>query len=262
MKTKYILIVAVLIVMTGASIVSAQNAVGYVYARRPVGLRISTGVVDTISLSADINLTVNTETGTFSTVTTTGTYPSYNYNYNTHQFSFGMLGDQCRSWSGWGYGTMLNPTIPAADWGHSSGTLNGTTVPMIAGSPGSFRGSFSHTFPDFGQYQVTGGTTSMWLFTATPSNPYLAQLTAGVPYLIPPGANFTTTNTYWGDSYVWTAPSQTYYGSPITDSYAIGVTNSTSVSLREAIPTLGVIGMLILAGVLGGLGVFVLRRSH
>jgi len=87
-------------------------------------------------------------------------------------------------------------------------------------------------------------------------------LTSGVPYLIPPGANFTTTNTYWGASYVWTAPSQTYSGAPITDSYAIGVTNSTSVDLRQAIPTLGIVGMLILAGVLGGLGVFILRRSH
>lgn len=262
MKRVQILILAVLVMATGTSLVVAQDAVGYSYARRPVGLRISTGFVNPADLSAQINLTVNTETGTFSTVTTTGTYPSYNYNYNTHQFAFGMLGDQCRSWSGWGYATMLNPTIPALDAGDGTGTIDGTTVPMVAGTPGSFRGSFTHTFPDFGQYQVKGGTTSMWLFTATPNNPNLTQLTAGTPYLIPPGANFTTTNTFWGTSYVWTAPSQTSYGSPITDSYAIGVTNSTSVDLRQAIPTLGIVGMLILAAVLGGLGVFILRRSH
>ncbi len=262
MKRVQILILAVLVMTTGVLSIQAQDAVGSVYARRPVGLRISTGAVSTIDLTADINLTVNTETGTFSTVTTTGSYPSYNYNYHTHQFAFGMLGDQCRSWSGWGYATMLNPTIPALDAGDGTGTINGTTVPMVAGTPGSFRGSFTHTFPDFGDYQVTCGTTSFWLFTATPNNTHLSQLTAGTPYLIPPGANFTTANTYWGTTYARTWPTQTSSGAPITDSYAIGVTNSTSVKLREAIPTLGILGMLILAAVLGGLGVFILRRSH
>jgi len=262
MKRTYVLILAALIVAFAAEPLMAQTAVGSRYARRPVGLRISTGFVNTPDIAADINITVNTETGTFTTVTTTGTYPSYVYNYHSHQFAFGMLGDQCRSWSGWGYATMLNPTIPAADWGDSTGTLDGTTVPMIAGSPGSFRGSFSHTFPDYGSYQVTAGTTSMWLFTATPNNTHLTGLTAGVPYLIPPGATFTTVNTFWAATYVWNAPTQTNSGAPITDSYAIGVTNSTVVHVREAVPTLGIIGMLILATFLGGLGVFILRRSH
>jgi len=247
-----------LLLVCGAGELIAQTAVGSVYARRPVGLRVSTNGVDVINLSANIDITVNTETGIFTTVT--GSSPSYVY--NSHEFAFGMLGDQCRSWSGWGYATMLNPTIPAAEFGDSTGTLNGTTVPMVAASPGSFRGSFSHTFPDYGQYQVNVGTTSMWLFTDTPSNTHLTQVTAGVPYLIPPGANFTTTNTYWGAAYTWTAPTQTNSGAPITASYAIGLTNSASVSLREAIPTLGIVGMLILAGILGGLGVFILRRNH
>ena len=114
------------------AVVSAQNAVGYLYPRRPIGLRVSAGSVNTVDLTADIDLAINTETGTFTTTTTTGTYPSYNYNYHTHQFSFGMLGNQCRSYSGWGYGTMLNPVIAAGDFGDGTGTIDGTTVPMVA----------------------------------------------------------------------------------------------------------------------------------
>ncbi|MCD4750496.1 MAG: hypothetical protein K8R59_14090 [Thermoanaerobaculales bacterium] len=254
-------IVLIVLLAVGQSLAMAQDAIGYQYARRPTGIRVATTSVNPQALTADVDVTVNTATGTFTTVTTTGTSPTYVYNYNSHQFPFGMLGDQARSWSGWGYATLLNPDINALEWGVGSGTVDGTTVPLIAGNPGSFRGSFTHTFPDVGTYEVQAATVSFWLFTDTPSNSYLTQVTSGVPYLIPPGATFQTYGTFWAASYIWTAPTQTYYGSPVTDSYAIGLVNSTTVVLQSAIPTVTTIGLLILAVLLGLGGVFVLRRS-
>lgn len=257
MHRKAITIIAtVMVVFVLGTVWAEAQAIGSSYARRPTGIIISNAGINLDTISATVNVEVNTSTASYIT-STVGSYTA-GYTYYYGPFQFGMLGSQARSWSGWGYATVLNPDMNAVEWGHSTGTIDGTTVPLVAGSPGSFRGSFTHTFPTYGQFDVQALTTSFWLFTDVPGNPYLSQVTNGEPVLIPPGAPFTTYATYWGATYSWAAPTQTASYAPITASYAIGLYDTVRLQLDPAIPTLSIVGLFMLAVVLAGIGFAVL----
>lgn len=244
MHRKHLLVVLTLIVtVLFVQTVQAQT-------RRPVGIKISPTDIDPDTLSADINVTLNTYTGAYMT-----------YYGSVVTFDYGYLGDRCLSASGWGYpATLVYPDINAVEWGDGAGTVDGTLIPMVTGTPGTFRGSFSHTFPNEQTRTAKAATVNFFLGPNTPNNTYLNQVTAGRPYLLQPGDTFQTYASYWGTTYTWSVATQTYYGAPFTDSVAIGLYNTAPISFRGGIPVLSTIGLLALAAILAGAGVIVLRR--
>lgn len=176
--------------------------------------------------------------------------------------------------TGWtGYGGMawpariVSPVIQAVEFG-DGGYATGTPIlPLVNPGPpqyGTFRGSFTHTYPPTPDvFTIRAAAASLFLGPDTPSNPYLA-LTAGRPGIVVPNQSaiqlfrFGWTGTP-GD-YTWAPATQT-----VTVTSAAGrvlaITNTALVNFgAREIPTSSAAALFALALLLAALGIILIRR--
>ena len=227
---------------------------------RPAGIRITVTNVDSTSGQVDFDVTLNT-----------ATY----YGYGTISPRYGLLGSYVfTSFYATTYppgytGQLLNPVVPAIDYGDGS-VVGNIQIPQVG--PNQYRGSFSHTYPGPGTYDLRASANSVLLGPTT-------------------SVTFTTGNQVTNPNQ-YSSGSQTIYGSwvgrsffggattyrlvgPVGNVHVWGVSNSvTSGSPYGAaggglaitappvieVPTASDFGLLILALLLGGMGAVILRR--
>ena len=175
--------------------------------------------------------------------------------------SVGFLGDEYTATTTFlGYTTnllfrMLDPEIHAIEWGDGS-NLERTTIPFVsAGPPRTFRGSFSHSYPDLSERTIRVGSTG-WLGYGDGGatgydNPRLPPLTGQPLYA-------TAVESYYRVSYVG-YPGETIRGTAIytfPSPFAVALTNTTVAAFPSAleIPTTSHRGLIlrVLARAIGG----------
>ncbi len=196
-------------------------------AGRPSGLRVTvTGVAGT---TVNVDVTLNTNS----------VYPAVT--------AAGLLGNRIYNPYASNIGTLLNPVLPALDWGDGVGTVAGTTIPNV--SPGVYRGSFSHTYAAPGAFTVTSNAAARVGYVSTVG----PVMTTGNSVIVTAfsfravNALGTATSTY---TFTGLAP------------YIIGV---TATATAAPVPTASTWAVLVLAVLLILSGVVVLlrrRRTH
>ncbi len=145
-----------------------------VVAGRPTGILITP--VDVTGLDVTFDVTLNT----------TGTSP-----FGTIGSPIGFLGDLWSFQYTFLSATVtnryvhINPRVDAVNFGDSAGTIAATTIPLVsAGPPGSFTGSFMHSYPSPGSYVATVGANRL-------SGPVAGPATTGTLITVPAGQPIT-----------------------------------------------------------------------
>lgn len=228
-------------------------------------LRRITGISVTptggVGLTADFDLGLTT-TGSPPGVFSTATY----YGRPTPPYQ-GQLGDRYTLHTYGGFGTparaeliLVSPQVNAIEFGSpGSVPVDGTTLSAVTpGTPGAYRGSFSHTYPAPGDYTVRVGAVFNFNFTIGGAP---QTITNGNPVVVGTGSPLVYTSNFFFYSstgtntlaftYSGTAPGQT-----------VGVTNTAVVSPGTffVIPAASEIGLIVLAVLLGTAGLLLLRR--
>lgn len=212
------------------------------------GIRATQTGTDPLAVTADLDVTVYT------------TPAPYGSPYDT-----GFLGDQYSgtfTFFGYTYNFLfriLDPSVDAIRWGDGS-TVDRTTVPLVsAGSPRTFRGSFSHTYPAPGTYPVTVGAHGFMGYPddGTYDNPQLPPVTGNAIY-DNSAVSYYRISIEGYPGYTTTGTTTFAYYSPI----AVALTNSLDVEIPTVleIPTASESGLLVLALSLLAAGVAFLRR--
>jgi hypothetical protein len=145
---------------------------------------------------------------------------------------------------------------PAMNWDDGAMMMT-ATVPLIGNGTGAFGGSFSHTFADNMRKDIQVGANNANLISGEGNGvatPLSGSFTDFVHYTsVWATSNGASSNFWWFGGATWftTAPMG------IRDTTAAWAGN---IGVVQPIPTVSGIGMLVLAGLLAGLGVFVLTR--
>ena len=148
----------------------------------------------------------------------------------------------------------LNPRVDAVDFGDGAGTIDATTIPMVsAGPPGSFTGSFMHTYPAGGTYTATVGANRL----AGPATA-AAPATTGSLIVVPAGQGISFQR-YLLPTY--TVPS-TITGM-VTADYVFGIQNSIGVDVGGIVdvPVAGPLGLAALTLLIAVAAIWVFRRN-
>ncbi len=209
----------------------------------PSGLSVTNVGADELDVTFDVEL--NT------------VYPFY------YAAPIGRLGTQfyTPTFAGYyGLATMTNPAINAIDYGDGSSPVGATTVPLATagappGTPNTFRGSFTHTFPAAGDYTVTVGKNSF----LGPVGSTIYPVTTG---------NIVSQNTIGFSQYSSFYGTTVNFTTVLTFPFALGVTNSTALTSGAfpsatpvvEVPTASSTGLIALMILLAGFGVALLRR--
>lgn len=211
----------------------------------PIGLRITVTNVDPISGEVEFDITVVDDDITDGVASTTSrpfddivigrrfTYDRYTSNtYDQYVH------------------VATNITLPPAiDFGDGQ-TVPFTRLPLVSDittDPGTFRGSFSHTY-------TTPGTFTITAFVAHAYGVALTDITTGNAVSTGP-VNFGQTNIANTESRSETLSSEEAVGISNTAQAAI-----TLVSQATTVPTLGRVGAVLFGLALAGLGTVLLRR--
>lgn len=220
----------------------------------PVGLSISLTSEATVApWDVDVDVTIQTLNNYLAGYTYDAlTYANFGSQWWTNYGALAHFVDAPYT----GTGPFVFPgNRPALDWDDGA-TMPTGTVPLIGDGTGAFRGSFSHTFADNLRKDIRAGASS--------SNLYAGQYN-GAP--APVSGSFTdiiantsvwATNNGASTRYWW-------FGSAPFTTAPMGIIDDTAawpanINAVQPIPTISGIGMLVLAGLLAGLGVFVLTR--
>lgn len=161
---------------------------------------------------------IHTYTSTFSVPTTT-CYPTTTWTTTTISGTVTIIGATQK--------TLLQPPLPAIDYGDGA-TVQSTTIPFAAsGPPNVYRGSFSHTYPAAGNYTIRTG-----VFSIDPAT----SPTTGNPVIIPAGGSFSyRKRSTWTTHYPTSSTSNWSYSSTIsshpTAARTIGLTNTATVGI-------------------------------
>ena len=212
----------------------------------PIGLRITVTNVDPISGEVEFDITVVDDSitdGVASAISrpindivigqrfTYDRYTTVTYDQYVH--------------------VATNVTLPPAiDFG------DGQTVPFtrlnlvsdITTDPGTFRGSFSHTYTTPGNFTITA-------FAANAYGVALTEITTGNAVSVGP-LNFGQTNIANTDSRTDSLSSEEAVG--ISNTAQVAITGG--VSQATTVPTLGRVGAVLFGLALAGLGTVLLRR--
>ena len=175
---------------------------------------------------AGIRATLVSQAGPDVTIDVTG-YADYTYAFSTLFIGANtFFGSPLVPAIDWGDGS----TVPAFGYGPSTGIPQVATSTVINGiNVDVYRGSFSHTYPDTSPYTITVFST------VNPGTPYSTGYQLVTGNILPVTYGTGTVN------YV--------------------VTNTLTTGAAEEIPTASEAGLLALALLLAGLGIFQLRRA-
>ena len=164
---------------------------------------------------------------------------------------------------------IANPQIAPVDYGDGNVATGVPILPLVnPGTPqyGTFRGSFTHTYPPAPDtFTIKAAAASLFLGANSPGNPYVAGLTAGRP-----GVVVGYAGTYQVERYGWSGTGTTTWNSA-TFTYRVAspagrilaITNTALVDFAAAaapIPTSSAAGLFALALLLAGLGIILMRR--
>jgi hypothetical protein len=214
-----------------------------------------------MGLTADFDLAMTTTgspLGVWSTLTYYGR-PAPPYR--------GQLGDRYSLHTYGGFGTparaeiiLVDPQVNAIEFGSpGSVPVAGTTLSAVTpGTPGAYRGSFSHTYPAPGDYTVRVGAVFNFQYTLGGAP---QTITNGNPVVVATGSPLVYTSNFFFYSSTGTATIPFTY-STTAPGQTVGITNTAVVSPGsfQVIPTASEIGLIALAVVLGTAGVLLLRR--
>lgn len=239
--------------------------------RRVTGISVTqTGASGPGNLTAEFDVDVNTISprGVWSPSTPTTYYgrpaPSYR----------GFMGDYYSVQTYGGFGTparaimtIVNPQINAIELGSTGSVpLARTAVPAVTpGTPGAYRGSFMHTYPAAGSYNLRVGT--MFNVNFTNATPAAQPITTGNPVVVQAGnpLSWTSVFKFYGSTTTNTL-AFTYTGNAAVNQ-TVGVTATAPMVVGGApppfaidIPTATETGLIVLSLILAGAGVFFLRR--
>ena len=240
-----------------ALIATAGTANAQSWYNCPVGLSISlTSEAAVAPWDVDVDVTVQTLDNVYAGYYTYGTltYANFGSQWWTSYGALARFVDTTATTIG-GNPFVFPGNRPAMAWGDGSVMPTGT-VPLLGDGTGAFRGSFSHTFADNLRRNIRAGASS--------SNLYSGQYN-GIP--APLSGSFTDTV---ANTSVWATNNGVstnfwWFGSAPFSTAPMGIRDTTAawpanVFPTQPVPTISGIGMLVLAGLLAGLGVFILAR--
>lgn len=232
---------------------------------RPSGIRISVTGVDSVSGQVDFDVTLNTNSayGVPPAATPTGLLGDYLFTvFYATTYPPGYTG------------RLLNPAVMAIDYG------DGNMIPRskIANvGPGQFRGSFSHTYPGPGTYDLRATAAALLV-----GNTNTVVPTTGNAVTNPNQAVTTPTG---AQSFLGSWYGRSFFGGALTynlvapiggGQHVFGVSNSVTsgapngapgggLLILPVVPTLSIptaseVGLLALAAAIAAAGVFRLVR--
>lgn len=230
---------------------------------RPSGIRVTVTNLDLPTLTADFDVTLNT---------------SSVYGNPTLTAPTGLLGDYifttfyATTYPPGFTGTLLSPAVVAIDHGDTAGTGNIVTRATIApDGPGSYRGSFSYTYPAIGAYTIEASAASM-LGLGTTMVTVTTGSTITNPNQYPTGGGNSFLGSWVGRSFFGGSLTYNLVGPTANPPFQWGVRNQTppsgagavdfnALQSVTAIPTASEVGLFLLALMVGGAAIFLLRRS-
>lgn len=208
---------------------------------RPTGLSITLDSSSGPTLDFTIRMTT---TGTDTNLGTIGSPIGFLGDFWSFQYTF--------------FGThvanryrLLSPEINAIDFGDGS-TIGGTALSMVTpGPPNVFAGSFTHTYPATGSYQLTA---NVWRGNLG-STATVAAPSPGTPITIGPSTRYVRQSSFPPS---FTGPYTTsFYPS---EAMVVGVSSTATVNLALDVPTLAEGALVVLALLLAMGGAWLLRR--
>ncbi len=203
---------------------------------RPSGIRVTVTAVDGLANTVDFDVTLNT---------------SSVYGVPTLTAPTGLLGDYvftefyATTYPPGFTGQVLSPVIAAIDYGDGQ-TLQNGRIPQV--SPGVYRGSFSHTYPAQGTYDLRVATAAMLGLNDVP-----VTVTTGNTINNPNQAPTTPTG---AQSFLGSWVGRSFFGGTLTynlvqpvggDAFEWGISNSVTSGAPYGAPGGGV---LVAAGLL------------
>lgn len=264
-----ILIIAVALVVAGLLSTPADAQLF----KRVTGIAVTqTGMSGPGGLTAEFDITLNTVSprGVFSPAVTPYGRPAPPYlgflgNFYTVQ-TYGGFGTPVRAEL-----TLVTPVVNAIEFGTTtvaSTPLANTTIPAVTpGTPGQYRGSFMHTYPAPGNYDMRVGAAFNFNVTNATGAPQTVNtgnavtIGAGAPLIWTSIFKFygaTTTNTI-PFTYNTVAPSARTIGVTNAASGGISVGAGPPVPIIE-VPTVSEYGLIALALALAAAGWILLKR--
>lgn len=225
-------------------------------AGRPTGLRVTVDSIDATTFTADLSVTMTT-TGT-SPIGTIGSPVGFLGNRWSFQYTF--FGTTVTNRYVW-----INPSAPAIDFGDGSSVPSTTLTMVTPGPPNVYTGSFMHTYPGEGNYDLRVGACRIIGPTSAVTPP-----AAGYGNLATVG---TATTVNFLLYYLPTFTSPNYISANFVSPFVIGITNGVGQTAGGGfggitiagpavtdIPTANEVGLLLLALMLAAGGVVLMRR--